>query len=459
MSFILYDLIFLVLFVLLVIIFLYRRRKNLKREGLLYLYRTKLGIRFIEWITKKYPRFWKKIEYLVLFSGYCLMIAGIWFILRVAYLYITSPAIVKAIKVPIVMPLIPYLPQIFKINFLPPFYFTYWIIIIALIAIPHEFAHGIFARLNKIRIISTGFGFLGPFLAAFVEQDDKQMKKAKKFSQLSVLAAGTFANLIVTILFGIILFVFFISAFAPAGVNFNTYSFSSVNTSSISSISSNFLDNSTMVPITAGNKTYFAEIEILDDSIKTNKSYIIAFDDSPAFRAKLSGAISEIDGKKIKSYSDLNSTLNSYSPGDNITLTTIDEETHKLSEFKITLAEKNGSAFLGIGRLVSSSKGILSSIYNLLAKVKDPFVYYESRIGDLGIFIFNLLWWIVLISLSVALVNMLPLGIFDGGRFFFLTVWAITKKEKIAEKAFKISTWFLLALIMLMLFKWAFAFV
>src|SRR4030042_4211503 len=106
MSFILYDLIFLVLFTLFVIIFLYQRRKNLKREGLLYLYRTKLGIRVIEWATKKYPRFWKKMEYIVIFSGYCLLIFGIWFIFRVAYLYLTSPYIVKALKVPVVMPLI-----------------------------------------------------------------------------------------------------------------------------------------------------------------------------------------------------------------------------------------------------------------------------------------------------------------------------------------------------------------
>jgi membrane-associated protease RseP (regulator of RpoE activity) len=360
------------------------------------------------------------------------------------------------------MPLIPYLPQLFKIDFLPPFYFTYWIIIIAIIAIPHEFAHGIFARLNKIRILSTGFGFLGPFLAAFVEQDDRQMQKAKKFSQLSVLASGTFANLIVTILFGAVLFIFFISAFAPAGVNFNIYSISAVNASSISSISSvspNFLDNSTLVQITANNKTYFADSETLNLSIKENKSYIIAFDDSPALASKLSGAIFEIDGKKIADYRVLNKTLSSYKPGDNITLKTIDEKTKKITEYNLTLGEKDGRASLGIGLITLERKGILSSVYTLLEKVKDPFIYYKSKLGDFGIFIFDLLWWIVLISLSVALINMLPLGIFDGGRFFYITIWALTGKEKTAKLAFKISTCLFLAILVLMMIRWVLAFV
>src|SRR3972149_1634606 len=140
MSFLLYDILFLILFTLFVVIFLYKRKHNLKREGLLYLYRTKVGLRFIEWATNKYGKILKKLQYLVVISGYMLMFFGLWFIIKVVYVYLTSPYIAKALKVPVIMPLIPYLPSIFKIDFLPPFYFTYWIIIIAIIAVPHEFA-------------------------------------------------------------------------------------------------------------------------------------------------------------------------------------------------------------------------------------------------------------------------------------------------------------------------------
>ncbi len=458
MSFILYDLTFLVLFTLFVIIFLYARRHNLKREGLLYLYRTKWGIRLIESATKKYSKFLKFIQYPIIICGYALMFFGIWFIINIAYTYMTSPYIAKALKIPVVMPLIPYLPEIFKIDFLPPFYFTYWILIIAIIAIPHEFFHGIFARLNKIKILSTGFGFLGPFLAAFVEQDDKQMQKAKKFSQLSVLAAGTFANLLMTVLFGLILLLFFTSTFMPAGVTFNMYATSAVNLSSISSVGSSYIDNSTLIKLEANNKSYFADAQMLNESLSKNEDYILAFDNSPAFNSKLSGAIIEINGNKITSYQDLNSTLSSHKPGDEITITTIDKNKDK-TIYNITLAERDGRAFLGIGMAPYTSTGISSFFYSLIGKVKDPFIYYESVLGDFGTFILNLLWWIVMVSLSVALMNMLPLGIFDGGRFFFLSVWGLTGSKKVGEIAFRLSTWLFLAIIALMLVKWFFIFI
>ncbi len=53
-----------------------------------------------------------------------------------------------------------------------------------------------------------------------------------------------------------------------------------------------------------------------------------------------------------------------------------------------------------------------------------------------------------MVCFSIALVNMLPVGIFDGGRFFYLTILAITKKEKIAKKAFSIITYLFLARIL-----------
>jgi membrane-associated protease RseP (regulator of RpoE activity) len=53
----------------------------------------------------------------------------------------------------------------------------------------------------------------------------------------------------------------------------------------------------------------------------------------------------------------------------------------------------------------------------------------------------------------VALVNMLPVGLFDGGKFFYLTIFGLTKSEKIAKRAFKISTKvFLLILVLLVVF-------
>jgi membrane-associated protease RseP (regulator of RpoE activity) len=55
----------------------------------------------------------------------------------------------------------------------------------------------------------------------------------------------------------------------------------------------------------------------------------------------------------------------------------------------------------------------------------------------------------------VALINMLPMGIFDGGRFFYLTILSIFKDKKKAEKAFKGVTYFFLFLLLVMMVFWA----
>src|SRR3989344_1207606 len=263
MSFVLYDLIFLVLFTVLTVVFLYRRRNNLTRQGLLYLYRTKVGLRIIDIVSKKYARILRPMQYIIIACGYTLMAFMVWFLIRFTYLYTKSSLFVQATKIPPLVPLVPYLPALFKVDWLPPLYFTYWIIIIAIIAVSHEFAHGIFAKLNKIKIKATGFGFLGPFLAAFVEPDEKQMQKSSKFVQLSILAAGTFANVVMTVLFGLVLWLFFAAMFMPAGINFNTYPSAIINTSAIESVGGvsfsalqiNAL-NSSFVEVISGNSSY-----------------------------------------------------------------------------------------------------------------------------------------------------------------------------------------------------------
>ena len=220
-----YDFILLGIFVIFLAVFLYRRKKNIQKQGLLLLYRTNWGIKLINKIGNKYKKLLTRLSYVSIGVGYLLMLGILYMIGKIIYIYIAYPQIVRAIKVPPIMPLIPYLPQIFSLDFLPPFYFTYWIIIIAIIAITHEFAHGIFAALNKVRIKKTGFGFfpffLPIFLAAFVELDEKQMEKKSKFSQMAVLSAGTFVNVLTAIFFFIVMWLFFSVAFTPTGIVFD----------------------------------------------------------------------------------------------------------------------------------------------------------------------------------------------------------------------------------------------
>tara|TARA_Y100000310_G_scaffold163852_1_gene163686 strand:+ start:619 stop:2043 length:1425 start_codon:yes stop_codon:yes gene_type:complete len=467
MSFLIYDIIFLVLFATFLFVFLHSGKKNLKREGLLILYKASWGIKLINYVGKKSPRTFKVLSYISIVMGYILMVTMFYLLGKIVYLYVTLPSLVQAIKVPPIMPLVPYLPQIFKLDFLPPFYFTYWIVIIAIIAISHEFAHGIFAAYNKIKIKTTGFGFfpffLPIFLAAFVELDEKKMAKKNKFPQLAILSAGTFANVLTAILFFGILWVFFFFTFTPSGIIFDSYPYSFVEVSGISMINGISLENPTYEKIlNLSNKEGFNKIKINDQDYITTKDFleqqknndenVILYYDGPAINIELESVISKINGKEIKNIDNLREEMLKYSPGEKVTLNVLGEDGNDYDK-DIILGENpedKSKAWLGIGFSEQERRGVMGKIFSILS-FKDPHVYYKSNFGA-SLFIYNLLWWTILISLSVALINMLPVGMFDGGRFFYLTVLGITKSEKTAKNLFAFSTYFILFLLLLLMF-------
>ncbi|MEK6823558.1 MAG: site-2 protease family protein [Nanoarchaeota archaeon] len=471
MSFLKYDIALLILFVLFVSLFLYLNRKNLKKEGLLFLYKTKWGIKLIDKTAKTFPKTLKALSYVSIGVGYLLMAGMLYLFGKIVWVYITAPNLVREIKVPPIMPLIPYLPQAFKLDFLPPFYFIYWIVVLAVIAITHEFAHGIFMRRYNIKIKSTGFGFfpffLPVFLAAFVEQDEKSMVKASKFQQKAVLAAGTFANILTAILFFIIMVLFFSFAFSPAGINFENsyglenYAYGIVGIANITSIDGTQLLNPNYQSIlnsvekngTSKLKTTSGDFFITKKFLEiqnNNEGYIFAYLDAPAINSGLTGAIYEIDGAKINSLEGLSKKFEEYSPEDKINIKTTE------GNYEVVLGEhplNPEEPWLGIFFQKSQKGTFIGKAIEFLS-FKKPNIYYESEIGGAGDFIYNFLWWLVLISLSVALVNMLPMGIFDGGRFFYLTMWQITGSEKRAKKWFEYTTYFLLGLLFVMMFFW-----
>lgn len=472
MSFLFYDLTFLVIFAIFVSIFLHSGKKNIKKEGLLLLYKASWGIKLINYVGKKSPKTFRILSYISITIGYILMVGMLFLLGRIVYLY-TFPSFVQAIKIPPLLPLVPYLPQVFGLSFLPPFYFTYWIIVLVIIAIPHEFAHGIFAAYNKIKIKSTGFGFFPfffpVFLAAFVEPDEKKMEKKSIFSQLAVLSAGTFANLLTAILFFGFLWIFFSLAFAHSGVVFDTYPYTVVSASSVTMINGLILNNPTYGEILnlskgngfnkleAGGQEYITKKSLLKKQ-QNDKGKIILYYDAPAIRANLESVIFKIDGVAINNLDDLKNQMSKYSPGEKITLNVLGKD-GKNYDRDIILGEnpKNKSLpWIGIGFSNEKRSGAMGKMYSVL-NFKKPHIYYRP-LFDTSVFIYNLLWWIALISISVALINMLPMGIFDGGKFFYLTVLAITKKEKIAKNMYTFSTFFILLIFLILMLLWAFLF-
>ena len=484
-----YDIGFLVLFSLFVFLFLRKNRKGLKKEGIMYLYRTRVGIKFIDYVGTKYKKFLTVYAFLGVVFGYLLMASMIWFLWKLLEVYLFNPEIVRAIKIPPLMPLIPYLPEAFSVSFLPPFYFTYWIVSIAVIALFHEFAHGIIARRYNIRILTTGFGFLGPFLAAFVEPDEKEMEDKPKYQQLAVLSAGVFTNLILAVLFFLLLSFFFLWAYAPAGAMFNTYTPGIVEISGIGMIGGKVVVDSSSESILKliedngledslvlgdnGNGLKLTEVMVNDEKYYTNienlefqlenpvqDGSVALFEDLPAINAGLRGAIIGVNDNMIKDSEDLSVVLSEFGVGDSVTITTKDGD--EVLEYDLVLGEdsnEEGRAVMGIGLLGSGGHGrILSGITDFFNFFKKDGTNYEPKFNpELVIFIYNLIWWLALINLSVALINMWPVAIFDGGRFFMLTVWAITGSEKFAMRAFKFVTYLILASLALLMLGWFWA--
>lgn len=464
MNFIYYDLTFLVVFAIFVASFLYFNRKNLKKEGLLFLYKASWGIKLIDKIGTNYKKTLKFLSYISIGLGYILMGTMIYLFGRIIYIYIAFPSVVKALKVPPILPLVPYLPQIFKLDFLPNFYFTYWIVILAVIAITHEFAHGIFAAANKVKIKSTGFGFfpffLPVFLAAFVEQDEKDMEKKGKFAQMAILSAGTFANILTAIFFFGVLLLFFSLMFTPAGVVFNNYATAVVPLNDIEYVNGvGLLDKSYeeisalmdegLNKIETKNENFFA----LQSSVSKDSELGVFYYNAPAINAKMQGAIFEINGVEVINRDDLKTELEKYSAGDTVDIKT---KGKGVLEYEIELGKNpyNEERWIGIEFSEQKSSGVVGKVYSWLGSFKDSHTYYEPKYDGWSEFVYNLLWWLVLISLSVALVNMLPVGIFDGGRFFYLTVLGITKSKKIAEKSFAFMTYLFLFLLLLVMLVW-----
>jgi len=207
--------------------------------------------------------------------------------------------------------------------------------------------------------------------------------------------------------------------------------------------------------ITANNQDYVITKDSLEQQQQRKSNDILLYYDAPAINSELESVILKINDEEIKNAEVLRQELLKYSPGDKITLNVLGEDKEDYNK-DIILGKNPGNKslpWLGIGFSSQEPRGILGNIFSKL-NFREPNVYYKENFNA-GPFIYDLLWWLVLISITVALINMLPVGIFDGGRFFYLTVWGLTRNEKIARKSFAFSTYFILSLLLLVMFRWA----
>ncbi len=195
-----------VIFVLLLTIFLYIKRKNVVISGpfpFLYmmLYKTTWGLKQMTNWSHKHPRLFLNFAYLSVFIGIVGMFASFifmfWQLGLMVDMGLTSGGGV----------VLPIQTEGGLDSAIPVFYvpFMYWIIALFVLVVVHEFAHGVVSERFNVKIKSSGFAFGGIILpimpAAFVEPDEKQLNKKPWWQKVAVMGAGSTSNFIFGFLF------------------------------------------------------------------------------------------------------------------------------------------------------------------------------------------------------------------------------------------------------------------
>jgi len=409
---------------------LYTKRKNTEIQKFLFplfymiLYKTKWGLKKMDAFAKKVPKKLIKIlDYTSIIAGFLGMLAIIPLLFLTIYHSIriggqTFTAVLPGITVNGV-----------TLSFL------HWIITLFVIVIVHEFSHGFFARLHKIKVKSSGFAVLGILLpllpAAFVEPDEKSLNKATKKNQLAVFSAGPFSNLVLTFLLL-------------------------------------FLILSPLTVLTTNSK--------LSDPVLVN-GFEQGYPSTLESELNIGDTILSVNEIDTLTILEFKKELNKYQPYEKITIQT--------EESKIPITLGANPSLEGIQLKIDSlnekinnnielieSKVWYSSILNiennyfnkLIITSENELNYYQDK-GYLGINLesstksqifswFHLLiFWIVQLSLAIGLINLLPVVITDGGMMLTVGLSMIIKNKKVAERLSKtINMFFLMILVPLILY-------
>ena len=363
-----FDIIFLIAFAIALFLIMIFNKRRLKIEKLLFplfylvMYRTKLGINNMDKIANKYPRLISFLGFLGIIVGFLGMIAIFYGLIKSAIIIFTMPGAVAGVDI-----LLPGR----QIAGLPRLSFWHWIISIFILAVVHEFSHGVVARLHGIKIKSSGFAIFAVLLpilpAAFVEPDEKNLIKKSKKAQLSVFAAGSFSNLILALMFGLIFYLL-------------------LNPITVS------------LMVTEG-----AKVVGLQQGYPLENSGI-----------KINEEIREVNGIPVNSVNDFIGIMKDVKPKDKVMIKT------NASLYSVIAAvhpEDKSKGYVGV----------------FLSPVKTDFrkdLWWASSFLWFRLLIF----WIFMINLFVGLFNLYPLGILDGGRMFYTLLLIIFKDDEVKTK-------------------------
>ncbi|MFC1454706.1 site-2 protease family protein [Candidatus Undinarchaeota archaeon] len=346
-------------FLILIAIYVWKDRKNIERSSIFFVRRTEKAIHLLDKLAK-IPGL--KLIYTL---GIPLCMLGILYIL----LMVGSNAFF-ILKYPSASPgLAPVIPGV-KIPGSPIFVpLGYGILGLFILLIVHETSHGITARIDKIKVKSTGLLLALVLPGAFVEPDKKAFDKAKPISKLRVAAAGSFANIMTAIL-AIALIVLILAPYSPTGL------------------------------------------------VVTH-----TYNDTPGYYAfNQTTVITHFDGKRMGTIEDLGRAINATVPNQTVSVNTLQLEDEKVVQKDIlltTISKPNQTeqSYVGINAGEPSTAGLFLTLpISSLALVEFVHPLYWSLPAESFIwYILNALKWIAFLNFAIGAVNLLPVMPLDGG--------------------------------------------
>jgi len=184
---------------------------HLEKRGLdvkpgYFMYRSKALNPFLDRAANKRRTLWLVLSNIGLAFSIGLMVFSV-YILANNLLRFIFPLIGQAVQV------VPAIPVLF-IRF---YWLPYFLLALGIMALTHELAHGIVARLEGIPVLSSGLiGFLLFVIPPlfFVEPDENGFEKASLLSKLRMLVSGSSINLVTALLVTLLLSTLFVPSSA-----------------------------------------------------------------------------------------------------------------------------------------------------------------------------------------------------------------------------------------------------
>lgn len=358
----------LIVFFGVIAILAYRDRKHIEFKYGLVTRRTKRGRKFIYSIAKKYRRELRILGNIGIIVGIIVSVYTFYSLVRSTFNVIFKPKeVTQALAL-----VFPSVPGVRFPSFVIGVPVWFWIIGVFTVLIAHEPMHGLLARAEKVRIKSLGLLLLFVLPGAFVEPDEKQLKKLSMIKKLRIYAGGSFGN-------------FLLGGFLFLIVSYLMY------------------------------PTFFRGCVLYGYLNYTEFNRSKPF---PAQKINLTGPILAIDEQKVDSVKSMEKILSDKKPNQTITIETTE------GIYNLTLTENPKNKTRGYMGIFASDYKVLKSEYRKKS-LSSSFILQTT----------GLLAWIVVLNIGIGAANLLPIKPLDGGLMLEEIAKHFSKKQskKIVE--------------------------